>query len=221
MQKQLRVLPILLILSIPFTPVLPPLAAVADDSDSYAAVLVLGGLIAADDDLNEWVRNNNNSTTASNVAEAISLVASPVGLYLGTWYAEKNTDSKEAREFYHLARKAIGSAGTATIVLKFATGRSRPIDEKKGEEHFGPSFEYDSFPSGHAAAAFALAKFLATKEPKKKKLYYGAATVVGLARIYQEKHHTSDVFAGALLGHYVASYTLKHKRAPLEWRIHF
>jgi len=198
-----------------------PGAARSDEVDPLAAALVLGGLVAVDDDINEWVRNNNNSNTVDNIAEAINFVGSPVGLYLGTWYAEHNAGSKEAREYYRLGRKALESTGVAVIGLKYATGRSRPSDEKNGDDHFGPSLDYDSFPSGHSASAFALAKVMSEKEPDNKKLYYGAATLVGLSRIYQEKHHTSDVFAGALLGHYVARYTLKHKRGPLELRVHF
>ena len=61
-----------------------------------------------------------------------------------------------------------------------------------------------SFPSGHTQTAFVAAEFL-HQEYKDQSVWisiggYGAATFVGIARIYNNKHWVSDVVAGAGIG---------------------
>ncbi len=219
MRQPLQSLPVKLTFCVLCITAIIPVRAKAE-VDPLAASLILGGLVAADDSIDQWVREHNGS--GGGVAQVISDLGSPPVLYVATWYAEHNAGSKESKEYYHLARKALGSTTVATTALKYATGRSRPDQEDNGDDsHFGPSLSYDSFPSAHSASAFALAEVMSAKEPTKKTLYYGAATAVSLSRIYIEKHHASDVFAGAVIGHYIARYTLKHKHGPFEWSINF
>jgi hypothetical protein len=61
-----------------------------------------------------------------------------------------------------------------------------------------------SFPSGHTQTAFVAAEFL-HQEYKDKSIWisiggYSAATFVGIARVYKNKHWVSDVVAGAGIG---------------------
>ena len=61
-----------------------------------------------------------------------------------------------------------------------------------------------SFPSGHTATAFVAAEFL-HQEYGDKSVWisiggYGMASLVGIARIYNNKHWVSDVLAGAGTG---------------------
>ena len=61
---------------------------------------------------------------------------------------------------------------------------------------------YNSFPSGHTASAFALALILAISLKNK---WYGLiilflATMVGYSRIYLSQHFMVDVFVGSLVG---------------------
>lgn len=63
---------------------------------------------------------------------------------------------------------------------------------------------FDSFPSGHTALAFAGAEFL-YQEYKDVSIWYGvsgyvAATATGAFRIYNNKHWLTDVAAGAGIG---------------------
>ncbi|MEN6521404.1 MAG: phosphatase PAP2 family protein [Armatimonadota bacterium] len=58
-----------------------------------------------------------------------------------------------------------------------------------------------SFPSGHTAAAFALAGTLSEEYPKDKWLYYGLAALIGWSRVDSDKHHWHDVAAGAVIGY--------------------
>jgi membrane-associated phospholipid phosphatase len=62
---------------------------------------------------------------------------------------------------------------------------------------------WNSFPSGHAMAGFALFAFLALCLPRKAWsgfLLFVLALLVGVSRIYLVQHFLKDVFLGALLG---------------------
>jgi hypothetical protein len=89
--------------------------------------------------------------------------------------------------------------------LKFTFGRTRPYAAANQFEFSGPGFHSKdkvSFPSGHTAAAFAVAASMSTVYDSKlvKILAYSAATLTGLSRIHDNKHWISDVFLGAILG---------------------
>lgn len=83
--------------------------------------------------------------------------------------------------------------GLSTFPLKSATHRLRPDGS-----------DYLSFPSGHSAAAFALAEFMAQEYGDKSPIYsvigYSFATTTALFRIYNRAHWFSDAVAGAGFG---------------------
>ncbi len=105
----------------------------------------------------------------------------------------------------------IAVAGLTADVLKLLFGRARPkmwfdaadfgVPPQYG---FAPlSFggaRYQSFPSGHANTAFALAFALAVFEPRWKKFLYTFATMIAISRVVLTHHYLSDVIAGAALG---------------------
>jgi membrane-associated phospholipid phosphatase len=77
-----------------------------------------------------------------------------------------------------------------TGLLKYTVQRERP----DGSDSL-------SFPSGHTSAAFSLANVAAHHYGWKVGLpAYALATGIGLSRIEQDRHHLSDVVAGATLG---------------------
>ena len=61
---------------------------------------------------------------------------------------------------------------------------------------------YNSFPSGHTASAFALAVILSTyfKNNLSSLLFLLLATAAGYSRIYLSQHFMVDVFVGSLIG---------------------
>ena len=86
-----------------------------------------------------------------------------------------------------------GVNGVVVEVGKYAVGRERPDNSN----HF-------SFPSGHTSTAFVAAEFL-HQEYKNQSVWisvggYSMATLIGVARIYNNKHWVSDVVTGAGVG---------------------
>ena len=84
-------------------------------------------------------------------------------------------------------------AGGIISKTKIITARERP-DHSNNR----------SFPSGHTQTAFVAAEFL-HQEYKNQSVWisiggYSAATFVGIARVYNNKHWVSDVVAGAGIG---------------------
>lgn len=61
-----------------------------------------------------------------------------------------------------------------------------------------------SFPSGHAASAFALATVLSAWYPRQRWVFYTLAGLVVWSRIHLNRHFPSDCFMGGCLGYYVA-----------------
>ena len=118
-------------------------------------------------------------------------------------------------------------------LLKGLAGRQRPfLDERDADEFkFGRGFgdgSMASFPSGHATASFAAAAAITAEINHSSRraaliagpLLFGGATLVGLSRIYDDKHWASDVVMGAgigtLSGLAVTRYAFVHPNGRLE-----
>jgi membrane-associated phospholipid phosphatase len=109
--------------------------------------------------------------------------------------------------------EAIAFASTVTYLVKGTAGRARPNQNVRRSSDFriGSGFgsnSRSSFPSGHTTAAFAAASAvteeLAHSRPGSQwvvgPVLYGAAALVGGARMYDNKHWASDVVLGAAVG---------------------
>lgn len=127
-----------------------------------------------------------------------------VPVVLGTAAVGLVTKNRELIRVAVRTGTAIAFVSVVGQGLKFATGRDRPYqDEDFDAVDFKPFSAWDtSFPSGHTAAAFALATTLgdAIGSPWIQGGLYVLAGATGWARIAQQKHWSSDVVAGAAVG---------------------
>lgn len=96
---------------------------------------------------------------------------------------------------------AIALPGLFVTVVKGFIGRMRPSD-------FGPfayspwswQHKYASLPSGHSAAAFALAIAVGALWPRLRVPVWTFAAVIGVSRVVIQAHYVSDVIAAAFVG---------------------
>lgn len=135
-----------------------------------------------------------------------------------------------------LATQAYITGGMVESITKFLTGRQRPNYygndsiaaratfhgpfDKAGREYNGQTIS-SSFPSGHATVAFAAATVFALEyrdKPFIPVLAYTAASLVGLSRITENKHWSTDVLVGAGLGYLSGRQVVRnyHRYAQLQ-----
>jgi membrane-associated phospholipid phosphatase len=106
-------------------------------------------------------------------------------------------------------------------ILKISVARARPelfLNNGIYGFCFGCSGnQYRSFPSSHTAIAFGLAWFWKIFSSKKIFYPYVLASIIGLSRILTNQHYISDVFTGAFIGIFTATwiYSLTEKHKPL------
>lgn len=104
-----------------------------------------------------------------------------------------------------LGVQTLWAHGLATVLVhtvKHLIGRPRPKFSASGEWSIAPSLTsgFDSFPSGHTTATFALAIVLSRRFPLLAGLFLGIAAFVALSRVLRGSHFPSDVFGGWILG---------------------
>ena len=137
---------------------------------------------------------------------------------------------------------SFGLHGTEAMVVSFAfvsvgkniLGRARPYNDVNNPFNFKlgrgfPDDRYRSFPSGHTAAAFAVAAAVTAEaghiwpdvKPYAGPVLYTGAALVGISRMYNNRHWASDVVGGAaigyLTGHALIRYLYSHNTTLDDW----
>ena len=196
-----------------------------DTADWLVVSGVTAGIVAVgvfDEQIQKAVQRNSNQTV-NDVFNAVTPFGSVYsfavlgGFYLG------------GEAFREPKAKAVALDGlSASIIaswlivepMKYAVGRSRP-NQNQGAYSFEPFSGSDSFPSGHATRAFAVATVIAEHYDALwvKLTSYGLASMVGYARLNSNVHWASDVMAGAAIGtfvgHVVVRFNQHHRRLSL------
>jgi membrane-associated phospholipid phosphatase len=98
------------------------------------------------------------------------------------------------------ALSAAALAGILVTVLKAAFDRPRPPLADPGLDPVGTVPLSASFPSGHAATAFAAAVAVGVLFPRLRKPLLLLAAVIAVSRVYLGVHFATDVLVGSLLG---------------------
>jgi len=100
---------------------------------------------------------------------------------------------------------AVVISGLAVDLLKPVVARWRPKaffaePSQYGFAFFKIGYERNSFPSGHATTAWAVACALTLLYPRQRVLWIIAATLVAASRVIVGAHYPGDVLAGAWFG---------------------
>ncbi|MBW2622460.1 MAG: phosphatase PAP2 family protein [Deltaproteobacteria bacterium] len=101
-----------------------------------------------------------------------------------------------------LAFSAFVSSGILAQLFKHLIGRPRPRLLDQGIDHFGPTLAsgLDSFPSGHASTAVAVAVVLSFWYPKATPIFMTAAAFISASRVLGGSHFFIDILGGVCLG---------------------
>lgn len=94
------------------------------------------------------------------------------------------------------------ASGFANLVAKPLTTRRRParVEAEELRRRHVPMPSTSSFPSGHAASAFAFATAVGDAQPSLSAPLRALATLVGYSRVHTGVHYPADVLAGAFIG---------------------
>lgn len=158
---------------------------------------LFGFALTSDQNVRDYALDNQSPGRDSFFSSITHLGHPAVGLAIASGLAIAGED-----QVAHKLANAVIYSGLSTQAIKIIVGRPRPYVENQSAKPLIWDDNYWSFPSGHAASAFALARVLAKEYPEYKVLFYGGAVLVGLSRIYLDKHYTSDVVMGAAIGLY-------------------
>lgn len=204
----------------------PARADAGDWRDVGLAVAAIGVAGALDASARDRIQNER-SPDSDRIARDIRPLgqAGALGLAGAAWIAGGlahrpglSTTGKEALE------SSLFAAGLVTPLLKLAAGRARP-DAERGASSFHPFAGGNSFPSGEATEAFAVASVFAahTRSRWGKGAAWGLAGLVGLERMDLDRHWASDVVAGAAIGAGIGRWVVaRHRGASgsgLAWRV--
>jgi len=190
---------------------------------TLAVVGGTAGLIAADSHAMPYFRTHArnlddvNDTFDAPITSA-EVIALPAALLVAGYARHDSYQVGTAL----LAGEAYADSAVVDLAVKAITRRKRPSDVSPGapfnDTFFsgGKSpFKGSSFPSGHAAGAFAVATVVATRYHTHRWvpwMVYGFASAVSFSRVTTSAHFPSDVFLGAVLGYSITRYEVLRPR---------
>lgn len=185
------------------------------DEDDWANLAIVAGLtgalIIADEALFDFWQEDVRSGFTNDVADGITELGETKNIVIGSLgvYALSEAFGLEREKAASLLTLE-SFVLTALMIegIKYLTGRERPDDTDDKYDFRGFNGDNKSFPSGHAGHTFAVATTIAEvygeDYPWVPWVAYPAATLTALARVNDEKHWFSDVFAGAALGYFIS-----------------
>ena len=166
----------------------------------------------------EHVSSDPARTNHFATASSVTGFYIPMATSGSAWLAGHFRHDDHLRETGTLAALAMADTAIFTTFMKFGSDRVRPQPNGVGHEsgEFWPDGRYlhpaTSFPSGHAANAFAAAHLIADEYPgwKVKLVAYGLAAATGFERVEAREHFPSDVLVGGAVGYLIGGYVFDH-----------
>ncbi len=125
---------------------------------------------------------------------------------LSTFFSEHERDDAK------LTFLGVSSVSFLTLIIKYITRRERPSGENKNPFN-------SSFPSGHASGSFTFAYILSKRHKNLTIPLFLWSSLVGVSRIYLDRHWTTDVLAGSILGLSYGIIFMKYEKILLKFKI--
>ena len=167
-------------------------------------------------------------------AAGLRIIGYPGSIIIGTtMYAVGRIGGNErmADLGLHGTEAILIGAGVGSV-LKGMFGRARPFLDRENANNFafGRGFgrdEYRSFPSGHTVAGFAAAAAVVSETDRwwpdatiyVAPLMYGGAALIGVSRMYNNKHWASDVVMGAAIGTFAGLKVVRYHHSHPDNKI--
>lgn len=188
-------------------------------------------MFPADRSIAQRLENENSKANRffDRSATGLELISTPGAFIVGpALYAfGRYTHHPDIEDLGWHGTEAVVLATGITGALKGALGRSRPYvtaDTNPRDFKFGKGFageDRSSFPSGHTTVAFAAASSVTSEAQRVwpghtwivAPVMYGGATLVGLSRMYHNKHWASDVVLGAGIGTFSGIKVVRYSHA--------
>ncbi len=136
------------------------------------------------------------------------------------WLAGKAGGSERARATGVLGVRAVTGAMVVVGGMKLVSRRPRPTVSGSGgliRQHNADGEFFTggrSFPSGHAAGAWAIGTVVAHQYSHKKwvpPLAYGLAGMVAVSRVAERAHFPSDIFIGSAIGFFIGRHVYRSR----------
>jgi membrane-associated phospholipid phosphatase len=170
-------------------------------------------LMASDQETGELSDSRKRISVSKDISLAGS-VYSTGGLAAAFYLVGRATGNARARETGRLGGEALINSALVFTALKNISQRPRPTHDGAHAEFFDGGH---SFPSGHAASAWALATVIANEYHDRRAVQvvaYGLASAVSVSRYTGRNHFLSDILVGSAIGYGIGRYVYKTHHDP-------
>jgi membrane-associated phospholipid phosphatase len=205
--------------------------------DAYLAGGFIAGTVALrtlDEHFARRLQNKNSQSSRflQDVAVTFRTIAEPGAFFIGggLYIAGRASKQRDMADLGLHGTEAVVLGSVFAGVLKDAFGRARPfVHPPTDSTGFNPNDwqfgrgltegdKYRSFPSGHSVAAFAAAAAVVNETSRWwpnltwviGPAMYGGAGIVGLSRMYNNRHWASDVMMGAAIGTFAGNKVVRY-----------
>jgi membrane-associated phospholipid phosphatase len=177
-------------------------------------------------------KSSQSSRFLQDVAVTFRTIAEPGAFFIGggLYIAGRASKQRDMADLGLHGTEAVVLGSIFAGVLKDAFGRARPfVHPPTDSTGFNPNDwqfgrgltsgdNYRSFPSGHSVAAFAAAAAVVNETSRWwpdltwviGPAMYGGAGIVGLSRMYNNRHWASDVMMGAAIGTFAGNKVVRY-----------